>query len=64
MRQAEQARLQKEQKQREEQRKIEKEKEEKRKNVTDQLEMIRKTEIGQKMLGNIDLEVNCVNCWA
>jgi len=58
MRQAEQERLQKELKVREEKRKKEKEREEKRKNVSDRLEMIRKTEIGQKMLGNIELEVS------
>ena len=60
MRQAEQERLEKELKEREEKRKKEKEREEKRKNVSDRLEMIRKTEIGQKMLGNIELEVGFV----
>ena len=54
MRQAEQERLQKELKEREVKRKKEKEKEEKRKNVTNQLEMIKKTEFGQKIFVNIE----------
>ena len=57
MKLAEQQRLHKEQREREEKRKKEREKEEKRKNVTDRLEMMRKTDIGQKVLGDIDIEV-------
>uniref|UniRef100_F6R8V3 Eukaryotic translation initiation factor 3 subunit A n=1 Tax=Ciona intestinalis TaxID=7719 RepID=F6R8V3_CIOIN len=53
---AEQERLSKEQKEREAQRRKDADEEEKRKNASDRLEMIRKSEIGQKMLKDIDLE--------
>nr|CAB3241609.1 eukaryotic translation initiation factor 3 subunit A [Phallusia mammillata] len=52
---AEQQRLNKEQKEREAQRRKELEEEEKRRTATDRIEMIRKSEIGQKMLKDIDL---------
>lgn len=68
MKVAEQQRLHKEQQEREEKRKKEREKEEKRKNVTDRLEMMRKTDIGQKMLGDIDIQVTSLsslqNCYS
>jgi len=54
---AEQQRLSKEQKEREEQRRKEQEEEEKRRTTNDRLEMIRKSELGQKMLKDIDLDV-------
>jgi len=53
---AEQARLTKEQQEREAKRKEEIEKEEKRKNANDRLELFRKSEIGQKILKDIDVE--------
>ncbi|CAK8675557.1 unnamed protein product [Clavelina lepadiformis] len=56
VKQAEQERLDKEQKAREAQRKKDKEREEKRRTVTDRIEMIRKTEIGQKILEDIDID--------
>merc|ERR1712050_37344 len=48
--------LDKEQKEREQRRKKEQEKEEQRRNATDRLEMIKKSEIGQKMLKDLDLD--------
>merc|ERR1712136_535120 len=56
VKEAEKQRLDKEQKEREQRRKKEQEKEEQRRNATDRLEMIKKSEIGQKMLKDLDLD--------
>lgn len=61
VKEAEKQRLDKEQKEREQRRKKEQEKEEQRRNATDRLEMIKKSEIGQKMLKDLDLDVSTLN---
>jgi len=56
VKEAEKARLTKEQQEREAKRKEELEKEEKRRSANDRLEMFKKSEIGQKILKDIDVE--------
>ena len=57
MKVAEKARITKEQQEREARRREEQEKEEKRRTANDRLEMFKKSEIGQKILKDIDIEV-------
>ena len=58
MKEAEKARLSKEQQEREQRRKDEQEEVDRKRDVNDRLEMFKKSEIGQKILKDIDVEVS------
>lgn len=56
---AEMARLEREAKERERQRKVEEHKEMQKKHAQERIEQLRKTELGAKVLQNLDEEVSC-----